>query len=117
MQHPFSSILATAGVKGTILLSIYGDILFERFTSPIEGAAGGMDWKPLVGAFAQIHEADIIFDELRIYLRKAEPGYLLVFTEASAPMAMVRLNADLLLPALKNRTAPKGLKRFFKSKK
>ena len=117
MQHLFDNILATEGVRGTILLSTGGDILFERFSSPMPRPPGDIDWTPFIGAFADINEADVIFEELRLYVRKAVPGYLLVFVEAFSPMAMVRLNADLLLPTLKKQAAPKGLKRFFRSRK
>ena len=117
MQHLFKNILATEGVKGALLLSTGGDILFERFTSPLPPEPANVDWIPFIGVFADINEADVIFDKFRLYVRKTDSGYLIIFIDLFTSMAMVRLHTDLLLPALRKEAAPKGLKRFFKSKK
>lgn len=69
-----------------------------------------------VETLGQVHEIEVVFERQKIYVRRTESGYLLIFMELSAPMAMVRLNCDMVIPALKMANKPKGLSRFFKKK-
>jgi hypothetical protein len=117
MQTLLSDILKTEGVQGVALLSAEGAILFEHFPRSLFRTARPADWKQLIQASDGLREADMIFERLRLYVRKADVGYLLIFAETNAPMAMVRLNADLVLPSLKKKAPPKGLSRFFRSRK
>jgi hypothetical protein len=64
----------------------------------------------------EIREADLIFEKMRIYIRRADVGYLVVFMGLFAPAAMVRMSCDMLLPVLKLKGKPTGLKSFFRKK-
>jgi hypothetical protein len=50
-------------------------------------------------------------------MRRTEIGYLFILLDAFASIAMLRLNCDILLPALKKLAGAKGKKSLFKKKK
>ena len=72
------------------------------------------DWKRFIESLSEIKETDLIFSKGRLYVRRAEIGYLVVVTGLFVPMAMIRLQCDILLPSLKPTPKKKGIKRFFK---
>ena len=117
MNDLFKDILNMTGVRGVILLSFQGDVLFQAFNAPPGRKPAEMDWRPVVQALLNIREADLIYEELRLYTRKTPAGYLVIAMEPFGPAAMVRLNCDLLLPELKKSSSARGLKGLFKRKR
>jgi hypothetical protein len=118
MQANFDDILSLEDVKGVILLSKAGNLMFKKFTATaFEVDLLSMDWAPFLKALQGAREADFIFEKYRLYLRDSTSGFLIVIIGHFAPIAMVRLNCDILLPSLKKPEATKGLGRFFKRKK
>jgi len=77
----------------------------------------GKEWQSFIDLIDGVREADLIYKKSRIYIREAPVGYLIIVMEIYAPVALVRLNCDILLPTLKEKTETKGLGRFFKRKK
>ena len=71
-------------------------------------------WTAFVNALGGIKEADIVYEHRRIYIRKSQVGYLIVLMDIYAPIAMVRLNCDIILPQLKKKKGSRGFMRFFK---
>ena len=116
MKELFSDILSMQDVKGVILFSLEGEIIFDEFVSPTSEEPGMDQWIPIIQSLRGIREADFVFERGRIYVRKAASGYLMFFLGAFAPSAMLRLNCDILLPSLKHANTPKGLGRLFKKK-
>ena len=117
MQKIFRDVLSLKGVNGVILMSSDGAVIFKHFQKSAEDLSDKWSWKKFVGALKGIKEADLIYEKSRIYIRRSDLGYLLVIMERQAPIAMLRLNCDIILPALKPANASKGLKRFFKKGK
>lgn len=120
MKALFQDILSIDNVKGIMLLSPEGDCLVEEFPSPPpEGIPAGYKWSRFVQSMEGIREADLLFGKKRVYVRKADPGYLMVVMGLTAPVAMVRMNCDMVLPSLNkgNASKQKGLKSFFKKGK
>ncbi len=60
-----------------------------------------------------VQEADIIFARRRVYVRRISSGFLLVLMLPNAPMAMVRLQVDTLMPQLESSFKNKGIGRLF----
>jgi hypothetical protein len=96
MRKLFHDILSTKGVKGILLFSFSGDLIFKELTSPVY--------------------KDLVFEKGRIYIRKTEIGYLVILMALFVPIAMIRLNCDILLPMLKQLKSGRKLGRFFKKK-
>jgi len=117
MKELFHDLMKTDGIQGVAVLSFEGDVLFEHFPAAVSGRVKGVNWRPFTAALGGLREADLIFERLRIYIRRAEIGYLVAFVDSFSQLAMVRLNCDLLLPGLKRQSGPKGLMRFFRHRK
>jgi len=117
MEEKFKDILNTEKVKGVILISSDGKIVFKKFNLALENETEEMDWSSAVNVLSNVREADLVFENHRIYLRKTPVGHLFVLIGNYGPMAMVRLHCDLLLPTLKKKSAAKGLGRWFRKKR
>lgn len=116
MEPYFDEILSLDDVKGLIVLSGEGRVLFQRMIDPAfdRTKTESNNWVPLLRVLEDVREADFLLDNMRIYIRQSAGGYILILMGHFAPIAMVRLNCDIVLPLLKNANASKGLGRFFK---
>jgi hypothetical protein len=114
MKELFSDILSMEGIKGVLLLSLQGEIIFKEFPSPLPAEPETRYWRRLVNSLEGIRETDLVYEKGRLYIRITELGYLLIFMGYFVSSAMLRLNCDILLPALKPVKTTRGLKRFFK---
>ncbi|MCF8061652.1 MAG: hypothetical protein K9M82_03970 [Deltaproteobacteria bacterium] len=102
-----------------MVLSNEGQVLYRDVRaaelSRLDTESG--NWASFIKALDGIREADFIFENCRVYVRESAGGYILVLMGHFAPVAMVRLNCDIVLPSLKQVHASKGLARFFKRKR
>lgn len=113
-------VLPMEDVKGVLLFSTAGELLFNQFSSPLEEKLTKESWASFIDVLSDVQEAELVFDQLKLYIRRAELGFLMVAMERSASVSMVRLHCDVLVPSLtngKSSASPKGLSRFFKRKK
>ena len=113
MRQQFGDLLTIDGVKGLLLLSFGGDIIFQDFND-LSANVENRDWRLLVESLANINEADLVFAKGRLYIRRTELGFLMVLMGSFVPITMIRLQCDILLPSLKPAKAVKGIRRFFK---
>ena len=114
MQELFNDILAMQGVKGIMIFSFAGDIIFQQFNSQPPEDPYSRDWSLFIEALAGTRETDLVFEKGRLYIRRTDIGYLVVLMGLFVPISMVRLNCDIVLPALKPAKPSKGIRRFFK---
>jgi hypothetical protein len=114
MHDLFYDILNTKGVKGILLFSFSGGIIFKEFVSPVDEKPEALDWRFFIEALEGMRETDLVFEKGRIYIRRTEIGYLVVLMALFVPIAMVRLNCDILLPSLKQQKSGKKLGRLLK---
>jgi hypothetical protein len=115
MKDLFKNILSIDKVLGAMLVNFEGKILFQSFLIDIKQNPENKDWALFINMLAEIRETDLIFEKYRFYIRTTEIGYLIVMMGRSAPIAILRLNCDILLPSLKkSKAGKKGFKRFFK---
>ena len=114
MESVFQDILGIKDVRGVFMFSGDGGVIYEEFAPGTACKMELVDWRQAAGALEGAREAELLFDNLRLYVRRLGTGYLCVVMGISAPTAMVRLNCDLVLPAIQKQKAAKGLKRFFK---
>lgn len=115
MKDPFSEIRNVNDVHAIMVFSDGGKIRFEEVFSsaPFEKPSKN-NWEALAKALNGIKEADVLYGENRIYIRKVQPGYLLIVMGLRAPVAMVRMSCDVLSSSLTDRDlGKKGLKSFF----
>jgi len=114
MKELFKDLLSVDGIKGIVLFSSQGEVLFKTFLSAIPEEPEARDWALFFDSINKVRESDLIFQDGRMYIRKTELGFLVILMRSSAPVALVRLNCDVLLPSLKPAKTSKGFGRFFK---
>ena len=114
MQELFNDILNTDGVTGVMLFAVNGELVFKSFPKAIKEAPEQRNWRFFVESLEGMREADLIFEKGRIYIRKTDVGYLIILMALSVPIAMIRLNCDILLPSLKVQKSGRKIGRFFK---
>lgn len=114
MRELFNDILSTKGVKGILLFSFSGDLIFKEFISPIKEEPEHLDWSFFIESLEGMRETDLVFEKGRIYIRRTELGYLIILMALFVPIAMIRLNCDILLPSLTHSKSGKKFGRFFK---
>ena len=118
MKKVFDDILSIEDVNGVMLFSFKGELIFKEFISSLSGGPETRDWWGLfILSLDGVKEADLVFEKSKFYIRKTAIGYLIVLMEIFVPTAMVRLNCDMLLPALKQMKTSKVRKGIFKNKK
>ena len=114
MQALFSDILNTNGVTGIMLFSFSGDLAFKKITTPVGEEPEHRDWSFFIESLDGMRETDLVFEKGRIYIRKTEVGYLVILMSLFVPIAMIRLNCDIVLPSLKKSKSSGKLGRLFK---
>jgi hypothetical protein len=117
MKAPLSQLLETEDVYGVILFSFQGDVLFREESSSFPDDSGPTSaWPRFIGALEGIREADLVFEKIRLHIRKTGRGYLVIVMGFFAPAAMVRMRCDLLLSVLRQPGRGRGLRGLFKKK-
>lgn len=119
MADMFKDVLGIEGVHGVLLLTETGDLSISQFTSEYgadEEKTKGVDWSSLIKELSNVTEAEMMFDEGRFYIRKTNAGYLMVILDDHAPVSMVRLNCEVLLPTLDKHKAGKGFGQLLRKK-
>lgn len=117
MKKLFNDILGMEDVDGVMIFSFKGELIYKKFLSSLLVEPETRDWWGLfISSLNGIKEADLIFEKSKFYVRKTAIGYLIILMGIFAPSAMVRLNCDTLLPALKKMTTGKGRMGLFKNK-
>jgi len=114
MRELFDDILTIDGVKGLMLVSFGGEIIFKDLNRIAAENVANRDWRLFIESLADIRETDLIFEKGRLYIRRTDIGYLVVLMGFFVPIAMMRLQCDILLPSLRPAKATKGIRRFFK---
>ena len=117
MKDLFNDILSLDDVDGIMLFSFEGELIFKEFLTPLSEEPESRDWwRVFIYSLNGARELDLIFEKSRLYVRKTGLGYLMILMGVFAPIAMMRLNCDLLLPSLKHIKTTKGLRRLFRMK-
>jgi len=112
MKALFKDILEMEDVRGVVVSSLEGEILFAEPSLEADTAL------PLfIRTLGTVREADMIFEKSRIYVRRTDMGYLVIQLGLFASGAMLRLHVDMVLPSLKDRGKGKGLRSLFRRNK
>ena len=115
MKDLFNDVMDINGVKGIVLLSKEGRVVYDTdANNKTNTRKPYANWKKLLLLLGDAREAEFLFEKGRLYLRKTHDGFLIVRMQLMASIAMVKLNCDILLPQLKSTGNSKGLKGFFK---
>jgi len=115
MKGLFAEILKIDDVLGVMFFSFDGKLIFKEFLShPAEGIENN-NWVSFVHTLSDVREAEMIFENNRLYIKRAATGYVFIVMGSFAPVAMVRLNCNILLSSFDQlKKKSRGLGRFFK---
>jgi predicted regulator of Ras-like GTPase activity (Roadblock/LC7/MglB family) len=115
MSKHANELLNLHDVRGLMLVSFEGQLIFKQFAGPLSRDPESDDsWALFIHSLRGATEIEVFYEKGRIYIRRTEIGYLFVITGESAPMAMVRLNCDMLVPAVKKLVKRDKLKGLFR---
>lgn len=114
MKEVFADVLGMEGIKGVLLLSFQGEVLYQKSQGGGMPNLAKVEWKKILPSLDGTRETDLVFNKGRVYIRRTDTGYLLIPMNDQVSIAMLRLNCDILLPALKPAKGSRGLKRLFK---
>ncbi len=101
MKDIFKDIMALKEIKGALLLSSKGRVIFQQVSDSISLDIEDKDWMEFLESLKEIREAELIYAYDRIYIRRVDAGYILIWMTNFSQAAMVRLNCDILIPSLK----------------
>lgn len=120
MKDIFKDVMGIEGVHGLMVVSNEGNVLLSKFSSDFkeeEEKLSQVNWEPFTIEMSTIKDAELIYDSARFYIKKSETGFLIVIIGDHAPISMVRLNCEILLPMLtKIQPASKRIGRILRKK-
>ncbi|MBF0396332.1 MAG: hypothetical protein HQK78_06140 [Desulfobacterales bacterium] len=114
MKELFTDILKINDIDGVLILSFEGKSIYSEFTSTKYQSIINENWVNFVNALEKIREAEVVFQDRRIYIKRAGVGFLIIVMGKTAPLAMVRLNCDILLPELEQSKKKSWFGKIFK---
>lgn len=113
MKDIFKDVMGIDGVHGLMVVANEGSVMMSKFSSDFrseEEKLSQIDWKPFSIEMGNIKDAELIYDKARFYIKRSKIGFLIVIIGDNAPISLVRLNCEILLPEL-TKIQPAG-KRF-----
>jgi len=115
MNNHFNELLTLRDVKGLMLVSFEGQLVLKEFVGSFAGEPKIDDSLALfIHSLRGAREIEVFYENGRIYIRKTEIGYLFIITGTATPMALVRLNCDMFVPAMQKMVKRDKFKGFFK---
>ena len=103
MKDIFKDVMGIEGVHGLMVVSNEGSVMLSKFSSDFrseEEKLSQINWTPFTIEMDGIKDAELIYDSARFYIKKSETGFLIVIIGDNAPISLVRLNCEILLPLL-----------------
>ncbi|MFH1984488.1 MAG: hypothetical protein ABIL58_21810 [Pseudomonadota bacterium] len=115
MKEQFKDILSLDDVKGVIVVGTNGQIVFQSFATAPAKPFTEQDFHKLIQGLSTVVEVELMYENIRLYIRKFAKGFVIIVMGRYALVSMVRLNCDILLSTLSSESEkPKGIGRFFK---
>ena len=103
MKDIFKDVMGIEGVHGLMVVSNEGSVMLSKFSPGFreeESKLSQISWEPFTIEMGNIKDAELIYDNARLYIKKSEIGFLIVMIGDNAPISLVRLNCEILLPLL-----------------
>jgi len=119
-KNIFKDIIKLKDVTAVVHIGDDGKVLAGSFGDGSNGLQSlqASNWQSLAQAFNEVKEAEILYENSRLFIKKAPSGFLLVVMGHFAPVALVRLNCDVVLSRLSaTKTRFKGLADLFRKQR
>ncbi|MDA3895345.1 MAG: hypothetical protein PF482_04250 [Desulfobacteraceae bacterium] len=120
MKDIFKDVMGIEDVHGLMVVSNEGSVMLSKFSPDFrqeEEKLSQINWVPFIIELGTIKDAELLYDNARFYIKKSETEFLIVIIGENAPISMVRLNCEILLPLLtKIQPASKRIGRILRRK-
>jgi hypothetical protein len=114
MDEHLKDIMEIEQVQVIIYFSFDGSVLFQYYKQKDLQKVDSWDMSLFATVLDKIQEAEFVFENAILYIIRGRRGFLLTVLDRFAPVALVRLNCNILLASLDREShKPKGLSRFF----
>jgi len=121
MDKLFNEIISIDGIIGVILINNsnivdykkFSDISFKYNNDFDKFIQNSINFDILKKVFDLSNENLLIYDDLRLYVKKILNSYLLVAMKLYVPMSLIRLNCQILEPQLEKRLVSVKKFKFF----
>lgn len=103
MKDIFKEVMGIEGVRGLLIVSNEGAVTLSKSSPDFKKESERLtqvNWLPFTIEMDGIKDAELVYDSARFYIKKFDDGYLVVIIGDNAPLSMVRLNCEVLLPSL-----------------
>jgi hypothetical protein len=114
MRGLFEQILNEDDIKGLVLLSKDGKLIFHEFPGGIKYNLREVALLATTSVLGKAKEVEVLYDNDRIYMRMFPEGLIVIWMGAFARVAMIRLSCEVLVPALSKALSSKGWRRLLK---
>jgi len=114
MRELLKDILEIKGVNGVFIISDQGETLFKEVTANSSAKIEDVDFNIFIESVRGYREIELLYENGRIYIRKFEFGFVIVVVDLHVQIAIIRLNCDIILPALHGLKTNKKYKKLFK---
>ncbi len=94
MNALFREVKEIHDVKGILLISLDGRLVYQDLDPPMPETLGDVDWKSLSRSMTPVSEAELVFERYRLFARRTDFGCLVVIMGWEAVIAMVRLKCN-----------------------
>ena len=104
MKDIFKDVMGITGVHALMVVTNEGSVMLSRFSPDFrseEKKFSQINWEPFIIEMGSIKDAELVYDSARFYIIKSEAGFLIVIIGDNAPISLVRLNCEILLPLLR----------------
>lgn len=118
MDKLFNEIISIDGIIGVILINNNKLVEYKKFSDFSikynnefdKFFQNSIDFDILKDIFDLSNESLLIYEDLRLYIKKILNNYLIVAMKLYVPMSLIRLNCQILEPQLEKKLA--GSKKF-----
>ena len=100
MQEIFQGITKIKGVEGVFFVQPDGQPIFQWTAPDAADSIGEAPWDSLDRAFPAMREIELLFTKRRVYMVRADNGFLIVVMDLHAPAAGMRLDCKIALSHL-----------------
>ena len=90
-------ILEIEDVKGVMSMAMDGTCGFSQFSSQQLENMVNINWQSFFQTLNGVYEAELVFENMRFFLRKTADGYILVVLGKAVPVEMVRRSCERLV--------------------
>jgi predicted regulator of Ras-like GTPase activity (Roadblock/LC7/MglB family) len=105
MQEILQDITKIKGAEGVFFVQLDGKPVFQWTAPDAADSIAEAPWKTLLRTFPKMREIELLFTKRRVYMLRADKGFIIVVMDLLAPAAVMRLDCKIALSRLHRKSA------------